>query len=203
MDNQYSTSSFEDLHEKLDDAIGWIETLGVRATPSRLGHYRRSLERLNRIYRQEDLELKDDEFVDYVTTLFEAQDLVQIHQSLGGKSHDDHLRGIVQSITGGPTSYTDEDCSSGNRPRNLAFELLLAGRLVSAGLGLDLDVRSDVATKIDNRTVLFECKRPQSERSLEKRTKAAFRQLRRQYSNPVRSRSRGVVAGLTVPVFDI
>lgn len=80
--------------------------------------------------------------------------------------------------------------SSGNRPRNDAFVLLLAGKLLAADIdivGVDGVMRSgvncresaDVVLRVKSELIAVECKRPQSWNRLEERFREACRQFRR------------------------
>jgi hypothetical protein len=102
----------------------------------------------------------------------------------------------VKAYVGGPTSYIDEDIdTSSNAARNIAFELLLMAKLTSATIPMDFRIKSDVAVHFDNRSLLFECKRPQSVGSLENNVKKALRQFKTKYRAPQRRRRhRGIIA---------
>lgn len=67
-------------------------------------------------------------------------------------------------------------------------------KLTSAGIALDFRLKTDVAAYFDNRSLLFECKRPQSVGSLENNVKDAFHQLEAKYRSPQRLRHRGIIA---------
>ena len=62
--------------------------------------------------------------------LFEAEELADIHQWLCGPEHDGYSRERMRTVASGPSSYTDENTSSGSRARNTAFELAVAARIV-------------------------------------------------------------------------
>ena len=130
----------------------------------------------------------------FVTALYEANDLIAIHKGLVGK-YDSEISEHIKKYAKGPANYREEAPSaSSNLARNIAFELLVASKIVAANIPLDFSVKTDVATKFDGRSILFECKRPQSEESIEKNIKDAFKQLERKYKSPVRARHRGIIA---------
>jgi hypothetical protein len=101
----------------------------------------------------------------------------------------------LKTVAGGPDSYNRENPSSSNRPRNTAFELLVAAHCAAGGLPLLFDVGTvDVATTAGRRTILIECKRPHSMSGLASLLTAGDKQLARMYQKPSRLRYRGVVA---------
>jgi hypothetical protein len=93
-------------------------------------------------------------------------------------------------LSAGPILHEDErpDTSS-NRSRNDAFVYLLAGKLISLGVevsGVDGIVRqgasghrnADITFEWKGSAIDIECKRPQTQKSLQKRVKEARQQLR-------------------------
>lgn len=121
-------------------------------------------------------------------------DLLEIHRGLSGGTHDEYLRGRLAKLSSGPVDYVDENASSGNLPRNTAFELLLSARLAAAGFPLLKHSTVDIATNVGRKRVLIECKRPRSFDGIERRIKSGFSQLKKQYKRPFARNVRGIVA---------
>jgi hypothetical protein len=67
-------------------------------------------------------------------------------------------------------------------------------KFANADIPLDFSIKTDVAATFDRRSLLLECKRPQSLTTFEKRVKDAFHQLEAKYRSPKRLRHRGLIA---------
>jgi hypothetical protein len=161
---------------------------------TRVGEYERAIEALRASFKASDFDTMRKELLRYVTALFEVHDLIDIHKRLGGR-FDADLKRHVESYATGPTNYTEENvATSSNLARNIAFELVLISKLANAGIPLDFSIKTDVAASFDKRSLLFECKRPQSVDALEKRIKEASRQLDAKYGSAQRLRHRGIIA---------
>lgn len=182
------------LDQRLDGVILWLEKHGVRIPATRIARYRKSFDELLQIYESGDEGSAWDNFPELVNTLFEVHELLLIHEGLANHTGEVDLRSKLSEIAKGPTSYTEEDGRSSNRARNTAFELILASRLSSVGLHMDQALPTDTACRCNNRTLLFECKRPMEKANLERNVKKVDKQLKRQYQNPKRVRARGIIA---------
>lgn len=194
MSEVFSSIPYESFAANLDKAVAWIDNLGVHYEKTRVGEYKRAIDILLEVYKTKDIERTRKEFVRFVTALFEANDLIAIHKGFAGK-YDQEIREHIEKYVKGPADYRHEVISaSSNLGRNIAFELLVASRIVSTGVELDFSIKTDIACRFDGRSILFECKRPQSHKNLEANVKDAFKQLEKKYQNPSRTRYRGVIA---------
>jgi hypothetical protein len=129
-----------------------------------------------------------------VTALFEINELIEIHRRLAG-TYDVHLIRHVQTVSRGPINYVDENpATSSNAARNIAFELAVMAKLASVGIPLDFSIPIDVACDFGGRSLLFECKRPQSTEKVETNVRKAFAQLEEKYRTSQRYRHRGIIA---------
>lgn len=191
---RFSPASFDDIDRGLDDTIEWLESLGIRVQSTRIEAYRKSYDSLLDIYQTKDEAAAASQLAELVFALLEIHDLIEIHKGLSDGTHDEYLRSRLAKLSSGPVRYVDENPSSGNLPRNTAFELLLSARLASAGLPLLKHSTVDIATEVDRKRVLIECKRPQSFSAIERRMKNGFSQLKKQYRNPLAGNVRGIVA---------
>ncbi|WP_446808318.1 hypothetical protein ACH50O_13540 [Methylomonas sp. 2BW1-5-20] len=126
--------------------------------------------------------------------IYEAFELIDIYSSLSGK-YDRQVSGHLHSIVAGPSSYSDErSSSSSNRARNEGFELAVMGYLAQANIPLQFESSADVTCNFGNRTLLFECKRPQSPGAVDRRIKEAVDQLKKHINNAKKVKRRGLVA---------
>lgn len=194
MTGVFGSISYDDFSQSLNSAIDWINTLGISYEKSRVGEYRRAIRTLLEIYESNDFTNAKKEFPRLVTAVYESNDLITIHKGFSGK-YDREINEHLKKYLKGPADYRSEmTSSSSNLSRNIAFELLVSSKLVFAGLKLDFRIKTDIAAYFDNRSVLFECKRPQTIDTLESNIKKAFKQLERKYKNPECSRHRGIIA---------
>ena len=143
----FSSTPYESFAQDLDAAVVWISSLGIANERTRIGEYKRAIDILLEVYKSKDLERTRREFVRLVTALFEANELIAIYNGLSGK-YDREIRDHIKKYVKGPADYRKEVVSaSSNLARNIAFELLVASKLVSAGIGLDFSIHADVAAK--------------------------------------------------------
>jgi hypothetical protein len=194
MPSNISSVHFSELAESLQEVATWLGRLGVDESRTRVGEYRRVMQRLADVHARGDTDALRGAWPSALVPLFESEELVTIHAWLSGPEYDDYVRERMRVVASGPSSYTRENTSSGNRARNTAFELALAARIVAAGLPLDRSVPSDVSVRLATRTVVIECKRPQSENALEGNVDDARHQLRERYRTADRPGFVGVIA---------
>lgn len=194
MTGTFISTPFEDYASDLENALSWIQDLGIVYERTRIGEYKRAIDTLLELYKSDDQTNVQKEFSRIVTAVFEASDLINIHKELAGL-FDNELRSRIERYAKGPSNYTNEIISaSSNVARNIAFELLVMAKLVAANLEINFEIKTDIAAKFENRNIVFECKRPQSLGKLGANVKDAFRQLELKYQNPTHSRLRGIVA---------
>jgi hypothetical protein len=190
----FSSGDYSELADQLEQAAAWFKRLGIDILPTRIGNYRRVLYDLVRARESGNEEELRRLSADFLNSIYEAIEIGTIHAAFTDGSHDLYISNRVKTIAGGPISYAHEDASGGNRARNLAFELIIAGRLVRGGLPLTNVGQTDVAVRIGARTVLLECKRPYQETGLARCIKIASSQLDSRYKHAIGSRYAGVIA---------
>lgn len=188
----FSSTSYDSVAVLLAEATNWLQRLGISHRPTRLGDYERALRLLTNATDRSAI-LRDD-LPAVNNAIYEAYELIEIFQALAGK-YDDAIGKHLRLLAGGPAYYSAEKTdSSSNRARNVAFELAVMGLLVRAGLPLDFTSLADAAAKFENKTLLFECKRPQSLQTVERRIKDSLDQLKTRINGVQKVRHRGLVA---------
>jgi hypothetical protein len=193
MPSNWATVGFLQIAAQMDGAVSWLRGLGIDVTNSRVGHYRRVMERLAVADERRDATELRALFPMVVDPLFEANEIGSIYAAFGSGVHDDYVRARITALRSGPLRYTDE-VGSNTCARDLAFELLLAARLVSGGLQLDPAIASDIAVHAAPRRLIFECKRPGSEERVERRVREAKNQIHAKCDAGGRLGSLGVIA---------
>lgn len=185
---------YSNLASELQAATRWLDHLGIAYSATRFGRYRKTLNELESA-RLAGINLYDAASeLSAFASLFEANELVTIHQSLAGKKLDMYLRPKLKELVSGPYSYVDENASSSNKARNTGFELAVIASLATAGLSIRQDGGvSDVVAQLGSTTVIVECKRPQSESGIHRAITDASYQLAKRYRK-ARSGATGFIA---------
>lgn len=190
----YSSTTYDDLAESLFRALSWLNSIGIAHSRTRFGEYERALSALVETPEKERGVLLRNALPSLGNAIFEAYEIVDIYEALSGL-YDHELTRHVRKLAGGPVTYFDERPeTSSNLARNIGFELSVMAYLARAGLTLDFSIQTDVAAAFGKRTLLFECKRPQSLDAVEPRITNALRQLRPKFNTIDKARRRGIVA---------
>jgi hypothetical protein len=187
---------YSNLASELQAATQWLDGLGIAYSKTRFGNYKMALNKLESA-RLAGINLYDAASeLNAFASLFEANELVTIHQSLVGRRLDTYLRPKLKELVSGPYSYVDEKhATSSNKARNTGFELAVIARLAAAGLSIKQDGGdSDVIAHLGGTTVIVECKRPQSEAGIPGAISDARFQLAKRYREPRKSGATGFIA---------
>ena len=130
---------------------------------------------------------------EHVLAAYESTEIVELWTLW--KRHAAGFPGVVERLrkvgAKGPMLREGEKpSSSGNKARNDAFVLLLAGKLLAADIdvvavdgvvrsGVNCEEKADLVLRVKSDLFVVECKRPQSWNRLQERFKEASRQIRR------------------------
>jgi hypothetical protein len=157
-----------EIRDRLTAALDWVRIEKGRAT----------------VYRKlfDEAFSGDERTRDHMFVYNELMDLVEVYELW--KEETDNFPGIRNKIkevfSNGPILREDERSdNSGNRPRNDAFTILVAGKLIKAGIpivavegipartvtdstGLTELLQSDIVARSNGGYISIECKRPQS-----------------------------------------
>lgn len=198
------TVNYSQTEKELNEAICWLETLGITPNRGRFGIYQKSLKKLFSSYK--DKNSKGD-FVAEVNAIYEVFDLIDIHRGLKENSSRE-LPELANFFQKGANCYSEENIGkSGNKPRNTAFELLVASKLGKSNIRTYLSQQSDVEGIFENNRMLIECKRLHSFNKIKANLDDAAQQLDEKISNPKHPRTFGVIAldftKLLNPDFDL
>jgi hypothetical protein len=175
---------------KLDSACQWLSVDSGRAA-----RYRQ----LIREFRENGVHSRD-----HILAYGESREIVDIYQLWEQRITDfPGLENKIRAVFGkGPLLREDEKpAASSNRARDDAFGYLVAGMLLKAGIpvvavegivarDVKCDSEADITFRSSGSFIDVECKRPQRDVALVKRTKAA----RRQIARPSRGGRHGVIA---------
>lgn len=189
-------NSYRDLANGINAACEWLNDHGLHYPRTRIGEYKRHLNELANYWEQGKIEelLRIRDFPTLLNSSHEASELSYIYKglaSLPGSSVTSRLQEFIK----GPPSSKNENASSSNRGRNIAFELYTAARLAEAGFTIDLTKEADIIVHILDHEVFVECKRPQKDHQVNSNVKAALRQLESRYTSASRPEmARGIIA---------
>lgn len=170
---------------ELNEALQWLDRLGITYSRTRFGRYLKCLCVLeSQRLAGTNLFLAACQ-LDAFPALFEANELVAIHKGLG---RNDLLAislcSKLQELVSGPESYINENPgTNSNKPRNIGFELSTIAQLATSGLSVAEEDNglADVTARFGSSSILVECKRPQSASGVPKAIRAARLQLIERY----------------------
>ena len=192
----HDTVDFAEISAEVEAAAAWLESIGVRYAPSRLGKYRKCLRRLRFAAGRGPQALRqawsDTRIARMGVDIEEWTRIFRAFKDTTDPAIVDRLRVFI----GGPESSDEEKIGApSNVARNVGFELGTAADLRLGGIDPDLAGLADLRCVVQDRDVFIECKRPWSENSVDDNIQDAMHQLKKRYAvarEP--DRARGVVA---------
>ncbi len=192
-----ATQSYGDKLQQYSDALNWMREIGVTLSSGRTQNYLNTVEYWKDNYlNASDSEAKEA-FPDFVSSMFEIHDFIDIHKAFNGVSIDQlsHIVEKLQKGVKGPINSSEETPKS-TVARNFLFEAVVAAKAHKPDKGVIaiLDAKSDTGIKIDKRKLWVECKRITSADKIEANVKKASSQLEKTFKNQVGSGHRGIVA---------
>jgi hypothetical protein len=176
----FNRSHYTDSLQSLHRACDWI---GIDL--GRASQYKK----LIREFHEQDMRSRE-----HILAYNESCEIIDIYERWETPIHN--FPGLKQKIKAvfskGPILREDErpnTSSTSNRPRNDAFVYLLAGKLISLGVnvmivdgiarqGISCHADTDITFEWNGSAIDIQCKRPQTQKALEKRAKEARRQLK-------------------------
>lgn len=192
-----ATDSYENIHRDYADAIEWIRSLGVEITSGRTQFYEKVVGRWTNEYRTATEQQGEDVFPDFVSSMFEVMDFIEIYKSLSNVPAN-RLQSIASKLqkgVNGPINSASETSDS-STARNFIFEALVAARShrPERGVQVIFDSNSDTGFRINGKNVWVECKRITSLEKLEANVSKACSQLESSLKRDKSTQHRGLVA---------
>lgn len=193
--------NYDELLSKLREAFDLCYAVGLSKVPvtSRFSFYEdriRRLQELSKRYQSGSMSSEEqtnlqNKISANVFALVEAVEFVNVVPYLRSQP-EEIVRWKLRNVLKGPSLPSMEDQNS-NEARNTLFELNLASKFSRAGINTVLGLNSDICCDVEGKSVLVECKRPLSSKSITKNVRDARKALNRHLrSAPVGS--RGVIA---------
>lgn len=185
---------FTEINEDIEKAADWLNDMGLNFLKTRIGEYRKNVGILVDLHEKGNYEEMNRLYPTLVNSLYEASEWMKIYRGLGFLQNQSLVKKLRDFLKG-PEWVIDEKISSAsNRPRNIAFELLIASGIATNGIEPDFTTHSDIAFPLESKNILVECKRPQSLSAIDKNIKLAAKQLKRRFQSNIRPNVRGIVA---------
>jgi hypothetical protein len=190
----YTTQTYVQASNKLDDACDWLQSIGVEYSRTRVGRYKSILNCLAKLQEAGKLDdvFIDHSFEEWVNATHEVAELERIYEGLGGNNDQDLSSRLSEAIKGHELYVLDSGDRSG---RDFGFELSIAAKFSRAGFLVDFGHDADIKVEIDGAEFFVECKRLKSEKKVNKRIKEGLKQLHKRYKkSPQPDSSRGILA---------
>src|SRR5262245_29274255 len=168
---------FDNVRAQLDAAIALCNNLvlGNQARRCRFGEYRRTVvAAVDRVHAGRPGPSGLDAQRDAVA-LIESQLLGELLPFLRSCPRD-IVAPKLKVVLHGP-AFPSAESSTSNHARNVMFELTMGYRLWRADLSPQLGEHLDLTCTVDGTPVLVECKRPLSDKTVEKRIKEAKKRV--------------------------
>ena len=176
------TYSYETINEEYQQALNWMSELGVNISPGRTQYYAKIIDYWKTEYKSASEQEGKNAFPDFVSSMFEISDFIDIYKSLRFEPPSD-LVSIVEKLqkgVNGPVNSAEETSKS-TVARNFIFEALVAARChaPSSSVEVIFNAKSDTGIRIENKKIWIECKRITSLNKLEANIRDASKQLER------------------------
>lgn len=194
MTHFYASQTYIDASHQLDAACGWLQSIGIDYSKTRVGKYKRIFADLAKCQRAGKLEqfLEMHAFSDWVNAAHETAELVRIYEGLKGGKGSKLVSRLRDALRGHELYVLDTDDRSG---RDFTFELSMAAKLERHGHVVDFGHDADVQATVDGVPLFIECKRLKSKKKIQKRIKEGLKQLHRRYGkSEAPTEARGILA---------
>ena len=70
------SNSYDELATKYEEAIDWMESIGVKSVSSRTQHYLKTISYWKNNYKQAEAEEVEENFPDFVSSMYEIHDFI-------------------------------------------------------------------------------------------------------------------------------
>lgn len=174
-----------------------MQGLGLNISSGRTKHYAKLIEYWQAEYNVASKQEGKDAFPDFVSSMFEIMDFVDIYRSLKevSKTKLQPIADKLQKGINGPINSAEETSKS-TTARNFIFEALVASRCHVPEMSVEtiFHSKSDTGIKVETKKIWVECKRITSLNKLERNVRDACNQLERVISKKVGSGHRGLIA---------
>jgi hypothetical protein len=191
---RYSSQTFIAAADRLYEICAWLDGLGLRHSPTRVGKYRRIFADLTKCQTNDTFEKFFEAYTleSFVNAAQEIAEIARIYEGLGQSSDPQLVPRLRKALRGHELHVLDDDARSG---RDFSFELDVASKVARAGLPVDFGHEADLRTDFEGYEFFVECKRPRSAGQVVKRIEDGLKQLRTRFETSDHpDHARGVLA---------
>lgn len=186
----YNTFTYDEILKDLDKTEEWLHVIGLKIENNRLGKARKNFGLINKLYRQNNVEMIDKKVGDdsAIESMFTCMGFNDIYKTLSKFGNRKDFRQILKDSLKGKLKSIDEIGRSRDHARNIFFQLELASFLRNHGInivGFD-----DIEFNFDGYNFIVECKRPFLEKNIPSNINKAFSQLREK----LKENEKGIIA---------
>lgn len=191
------TQTYEAIFEQYSAAMRWMEGLGIKLSPGRASHYEKIIGYWKDAYKSATVDEGQKIFPDFVSSMLEVFDFVNIHKAFEGLPPH-KITSIIERLqkgVNGPINAASETPAS-TTARNFLFEAAVAAKAHRPDRGIEalLDSRSDTGISLSGKKIWVECKRVTTVDKIERNVRKASNQLETILAGTVGSGHRGIVA---------
>jgi len=190
-------TSYSVIKDDYENALRWMESIGVVLSTGRTKHYQCILEYWNDSYTTATERDARNIFPDFIGSISEIYDFVDIYKNLKNVPVSE-LTGIAKKLQKGVNGPLDSALENSNtvEARNFIFEALVAAKMhyPEGNINTIFSSETDTGIYVGKRSIWIECKRVTSERKLEANIRKASNQLGQQLKRKYTSGNRGIVA---------
>ncbi|MCY1266157.1 hypothetical protein D9M68_292730 [compost metagenome] len=191
------TQTYEIIFEQYSATMKWMAGLGLNLSPGRTAHYERILRYWKDAYRTATSEEGQQIFPDFVSSMFEIFDFVNIYKAFESVPIS-QLTSVIEKLqkgVNGPINAADETPDS-TAARNFLFEVAVAAMAHRPDKGVEaiLNAKSDTGISLHGKKLWVECKRVTTVDKIESNVRKASRQLEKILFREIGSGHRGIVA---------
>lgn len=189
--------SYEELHNRFAEALGWMRGIGVQITPGRTQEYLDTLNDWIRRYKEATDEEATEAFEPFVSAINEVQYFLRVFDAFRSEDPDElsPIAEKLQEAVNGP-SYLSTETPQTSRSRNFLFEAAVAAKVhrPERGIKAMLNTDTDSGFLFEKQKFWIECKRVSGVRRIEDNIRRGTRQLQRALARKIGSGHRGLVA---------
>ena len=167
---------FSEIAVQIKDACDWLESLGVNASGTRIGKYRRMCLALanGSLFGHQIVLRKSSETDEFVNLFYETLQFLRISEQLKTLQNSDLIERLKHAVRGCYDYVNEREPRAG---RDFAFELSMGAHLLDAGYEPSFQGPADLSTVVTGESIVFECKRVKSARQIPRLVADALTQL--------------------------
>jgi len=180
------------IYDKYNDALEWLNGLGLPAKRSRFGDYKKIFDNYPASAESSiDNTSFENALNPFLNAHLEISEIIRIYDTLSNRDYSE-FSDQLKKITSGQIF---RDSLKHDPSRDFSFELTMAARFINGGYEVKLDDIADiVVTKDGSPKIFVECKKVTSLKRIKANVKKANEQLKKRMTRDSSKLCRGLVA---------